>query len=110
MIVVLFSCKNDEQINYDHLSGTWEMVNAKRNNKETSTLDKSFFSFTDSKISHNINGDTIVSSFTTDGNKIIVNDEMINELKINSLSSDSLSLGTKISNMKFEFLMKKSNE
>lgn len=86
------------------------MITAKRNGKETSTLDKSFFRFNNGEISHNINGDTITTMYSTDGNSIIVKDDLISELKINTLETDSLSLSTKISSMKFEFLMKKKNE
>ena len=111
LILQLCSCKPDAKIDFNEIEGKWKMVEATRNGNITSTLDKSFFIFEDGDFTHNINGDTISSTYKVMSNNMIQSDdEIIKEIEVTKLQNDTISFKTKISNFKFEFLMKRIDE
>ncbi len=107
---LFIACGEDVVVQSDSIEGFWTVKEAKRNRKVTSTLDKSFFEFSEGNLKHNINGDTILTKYQLEGNKITVENDIIKSLDIKSIGADSLVLHTKISDFKFEFLLKKDNE
>jgi hypothetical protein len=104
------SCDNDPAVDLSSIDGNWELVSAKRNGNLTNTLDKSFFNFADGTFTHNINGDTVQTKYSIDGNEILLEDELLKKFKVKSNIKDTLNLETKIGGMKFEFEMKRKNE
>lgn len=106
---LLFSCKSDTPnttASKDNLQGKWEIIDAKRNGKQTELLKNGFFNFENNELTSNINlsADTITEVFTVTDNNIILNNSRYNVLYN---TSDTLILSTRISNFDFEFTLGK---
>lgn len=109
VLFIVFSCKNENaSVDLRQLNGQWNIVNASRNGKVTNTLDNAFIRIESDKLFHNLNGDTISAKYNLDENIMMVEDETIQELNIEMLTTDSLKLNTKISNFKFKFTLTKN--
>lgn len=109
LIFIIISCKDElKEINISNLPGDWEILAAKRNGNSTNTLDNAFMKFENGNMTHNLNGDTITNVYKLDENTVILNDDLLKELKITKLVSDTLEINTKISNMRFNFLLKRN--
>jgi len=91
------------------LSGKWLIVNAKRNAKQTTTLNEAYFVFgKDSTVVTNFMGQEIRTSYKINGNTISHSGNGHDEIydhKILSLSRDSLILSTQIMDFDFEFYL-----
>lgn len=105
------SCKTEvTQLNKEELKAKWTIVEAKRNGKLTSTLDEAFFIISDSTIFHNLNGESLTSSYSLNKNVISMNDELIHSMDIIKLLNDTLITKTKISDFRFDFTMIKNED
>lgn len=88
------------------LSGSWVVVNAKRNAKLTTTLNEAYFMFNaDSTMQTNFMGEEITGDFKINGNVISHNSDEKLDYTIIDLSKDTLILSAKIMDYDFEFYL-----
>ena len=111
ILLIIASCKSDtKSVDMKQLNGQWEIVQAIRNGKETSTLDNAFFKFDNEALTHNLNGDTIVSQYAIVNQELTINDDFLEKMEITQLNSDTLRVMFKIESFRFNFLMKRHEE
>lgn len=102
------SCQesNVNAIDTTLLEGTWLVVNAKRNAKQTTTLNEAFFVFKgDSTMQTNIIGEELSASYKVNGQVITQGGDKEFNYNILKLTKDTMILGTEIMNYKFEFYL-----
>ncbi len=106
LLVCIGACKQDAkvpQIDYD-LEGNWDIYEAYRNKKLTTTLEDGYFTFSDSIMETNIVGSPVKGAIRLTENQF----EHVSELPIRYIidhySVDTLHLSTEIQG--YEFLFK----
>ena len=115
IVCTYWSCQSDQtgQNKAATLEGRWELVEGYRGGKKTESLEGTYFSFTEDKMSTNlpING-AIDSPFKLQENVIsqtIVNNMSI-EYTIVQLTEQDLQLATNLRGLDFLFFLKKKEE
>lgn len=109
--LLFLGCGNDQSALLNQLEGTWEVAEARRNNKRTSTLEGAYFSFSDTNtIRTNISGKEETLSFDLDG-QIIQQEGGTFEVDytIENITDSTLEMTTEIRNFPFRFILKKTN-
>jgi len=111
LIFILISCKQDSKpLPLDYLPGYWDVYSAERNGKKTSLLNGAFFEFkAGDVIVTNVNGDTASTNYILANNTIKVKD-LNKDFRIESLSQDSMTLYSEISNYSYNFYTVRSNK
>lgn len=107
MCLVSQSCKQPvEPVDTSILNGKWLVTSAERNAKETATLNKAIFVFNpDSTMQTNFTGEEVNTNYTVSGNVItqVSGDKL--PFTILNLSTDSLTLQTKLMDYNFKFFL-----
>ena len=110
LILLMSSCSsNTTQVNYEDLSGRWDIIHASRDGKLTHTLENLYFSFgVVGTMEHNLLGNPKMFEIEIEGDKIIQKgtDPMIH--KIESLTDQMLVLSTDIQEMHFVFELQRN--
>ncbi|MEL6718864.1 MAG: lipocalin family protein [Bacteroidota bacterium] len=113
-ISLLTACNTDPKTEVDtnQLLGKWEVNEATRDGKETSTLDQLYFTFSeDGNMETNMPTLDRVSTYALKGSEIQQRGSGIeNDYIIESLSDDKLILVTNIRNTEFRMILNKSLE
>jgi len=85
--------------------GKWKLKKAMRNNRITNSLEGMYMKFDDvNAFESNILGDTSTFSSTIDGNRIMVNHNVIKQFEINELSDSIMKLETEINDTRISFV------
>ena len=101
-----YSCRQDIPKEEMDLLGYWQIVEAKRNNKLTLTLEDAYINInSDSTLITNLLRRDMQSSYILEGQKLIQNEPMLIEYDIVDQKNDSLRLNTTIREYKFEFVL-----
>lgn len=107
MVIMCMACFPDTQ-EPSSLIGRWEVVQATRNNRPTSTLKDAFFDFkSDSIMVTNILREQMEFIYHREGDLIAQKGPMPIEYKLVELMEDSLVLTSTINNYYFEFFLKR---
>ena len=114
LIAILTACNNDSKSEVDTnlLLGKWEVNQATRDGKETSTLDQLYFAFSeDGSMETNMPTLDRASTYELSGSEIQQNGNGVeNNYTVESLSDDELILITTIRNTEFRMILNKSDE
>lgn len=113
LIAIITACNNDSKSEVDTnlLLGKWEVKQATRDGKETSTLDQLYFTFSeDGSMETNMPTLDRVSTYELSGSAIQQNGNGVeNNYTIESLSDAELILITTIRNTEFRMILNKSD-
>ena len=102
LLLLLFSCQNS--VTFEDLKGEWKSVKAKRNGRETQTLDKVFFSFSQSdSITTNLFGQIETYPMKYDYPVIKLKSSNLEEINVLSLDGDTLSISMRIRQYRYDF-------
>ena len=105
---LLFSCSN-EKIG-EKLEGKWNIENAFRNGRKTSTLEQTYFIFQNSDILEtNLLGSKVNSNYSLKKN-VIISDNNLPEIIVKKIENDSLIFEFTIEDNHFELTMIKSSD
>ena len=108
-ILLFSSCNSSDKLN-SKLQGKWNLKDAYRNGRKTSTMENVYFRFWNKdSIETNIpiSEKLIYSSYLIEGNDILLSSDL-EKFNVNKISSDTLQLRTTISNYLFSFLLIKN--
>ena len=101
--IVSVPAETELQASFSALEGDWEVVAARRNGKDTETLNTALFSFIDTQtMSTNLLGDDMESNYILEGNKITQSSAPLLVFDIKRLASQELVLATEIQGFKFD--------
>ena len=109
-LTILVSCDSGSSgiDREDSLEGTWEILDALRNGRRTTTLKDGFISFDSTgSMSTNILGKTTVSNFIWDENLISSDGEFDYDFNIEKLSGDTMILSGKMKAFDMVFYLMK---
>ena len=102
LLLLFFSCQNS--VTFEDLKGEWKSVKAKRNGRETQTLDKVFFSFSQSdSITTNLFGQIETYPMKYDYPVIKLKSSNLEEINVLSLDGDTLSISMRIRQYRYDF-------
>lgn len=110
VVFAMVSCQSDSA-NFapDTLKGKWNIEQAFRDGKETQTLKKGYFEFSDEqKLKTNILRDTLFYNYVLKGSKIKVDDTHKISYTVSKLIADTLILETKIRKFDFRIILLKA--
>ncbi|MEM9917006.1 MAG: hypothetical protein AAF990_02855 [Bacteroidota bacterium] len=95
-------------ISADQLQGYWEVLAAKRNGKNTESLDDAYFQFQeDGQMETNIMGEPMIEAFTLEGAKITQAGAQELLYMVERFEDSLMVLSTDISSYHFQFQLKK---
>ncbi len=107
MTVVATGCVEEKSAQID-IKGYWEIVEASRDHKPTSTLEKAFINIeNDSTLITNLLRKEIQSPYVRDNDKIRQSSPEPIEYQILNLTNDTLELQTEIRGYDFNFILLK---
>lgn len=102
LLFMIFSCQNS--ITFEDLKGEWKSVKAKRNGRETQTLDKVFFTFSQSdSITTNLFGQVETYPMSYSYPIIKLKSSNLEEINVLSLEGDTLSISMRIRQYRYDF-------
>ena len=88
LLVLFFSCKQNENIQQEHLFGRWEITKAERNGKETSYLRRGYFIIgPDGNMTINITGEDEKGPYTMENNRLVMGEK---KFELKELTPDSM--------------------
>lgn len=112
VLLSLCSCKSDSKTKIESsLDGRWELKDAMRNGRHTSTFDQMYFEFNEEaqRLKTNISGSDEELSFTKNKNVIYQEGgKYPTDYQIITLMDSSLVMSTKISGFTFKFSFEKA--
>ncbi|MBK8956150.1 MAG: membrane lipoprotein lipid attachment site-containing protein [Saprospiraceae bacterium] len=106
-IATLSSCKDENQIDQEFLSGKWFVEQAYRNDKLTNTLEGAFFYFDGQIMTTNFQGAEQQATYVIHKNQIQLTKGMDYTFYIKKLGSKQLELKFEIHKTQFVFKVKK---
>jgi hypothetical protein len=108
--VLLNSCKQKEDLQYDALYGKWDITRAEKNGKETTYLRNGYFVINaNGTMTVNITGEDENGSYQVEKGKLVMEGDKI--FDIQSLQGDSLTVRYSIpSGTEFLIFMQKNKE
>ncbi len=106
-IILIASCKTDSENNQtvmpENLQGTWQVISAKRNNRNALSLVNSEFYISKDKFSTNFLPDTTPYAYSYDGKQLKVMDPANSSFRVTKKTKDTLIFNTIIKNFDFSF-------
>ena len=110
--VLILGCKNEKVIKpiaVEELFGEWDIFHVTRNGKLTKTLENGYLHFqADNTIKSNLFPDENYHTFIFEQNKVnVVDVNTLKEIKVKSLSQDTLIIDSKVSVFDMQFHLKK---
>jgi len=108
ILLFFISCQGDDAgtkvTMAESLIGTWEVIEAKRNNRPALSLEKSEFYITKDSFSTNFLPDTNKYPYSYDGKKIMIMDQKKSSFRVSRKTQDTLIFKTVIKNFDFLFI------
>lgn len=107
-LIIMFSCKEKVIVTSEQLDGKWIVTKAIRNNKETKTLQSSYFMFSpDNSINTNFPSIEETTTFTIVEDKLQIGGNPPMNFLLQEFSNDSMKWSGKINEIKLELFLKK---